>query len=945
MSTTSLGTASLGTASLGTASLGKAELFTRLAQSAREGPGNGAAVTVITPNLRLAQELGREFDAFQVARGLSVWGAPDILSFSAFVARAYEEALYSEGAARLPLLLAPAEEQALWEEVLGGSEENRPDANRNEGSTAGSTAGQTGLLALAQAASTARDAWKTVHEWRILERARRIPKNEDAEAFLRWAQRYERLTSQAAQTESARLPDVVADTLGDPRIAKPALLVRYGFDIVTAQQQAFFDAMAAAGSEVSTCSPVRREAKVERMRCLDARDEIRQAARWARHKLEEGGGGASRIGIVVPDLATRRSTLRREFSQAMGTQSGLATGAAAQPFNISLGAPLDEHPLVDAAFLILELAGREIAFDRASLLLRSPFIAGGDSEMLGRARLDAALRRRAEPELTLDRLLVLLRSNSTQPRVAGLQRMLEALSEFRKARLFGPRTPLEWSRAFSEALALAGFPGERALDSPEYQTLKKWHALVAQFAQLERVSGRMGYGNAVARLRRMAADTAFQPESPDVPVQILGVLESAGCEFDHLWVMGLSADAWPLAARPNPFIPVVLQREAGIPEASADASLELDRRITQGWLTAAREVVLSHPSRESDRELEPSPLIAAIAEGTLELPPFIPIRNAIFATGKLERVDEPSAPPVAPGDTRGGTLLIRDQAACPFRAFARHRLGSEALEAPHAGLDALERGSLVHQVLAAAWKELETKHALDTLSGTELKAMLEAAADAAVTRHKRHRPTTLSGRFAEIEKRRLARLALAWLDVERARGDFSVFAIEARRTIEIGGLRLSGRLDRVDETAQGERIVIDYKVSAPSAGAWIGERPDEPQLPLYLAATEPGARAIAFAQVKAGSMKWVALAADKNILPGARTLPNGQLKRAEQSWGEQVGAWRAELERLARGYAAGEALVDPKPGACEYCDQKPLCRIHERGDGRGDGRGEEEGGE
>src|SRR6185295_2826429 len=144
--------------------------------------------------------------------------------------------------------------------------------------------------------------------------------------------------------------------------------------------------------------------------------------------------------------------------------------------------------------------------------------------------------------------------------------------------------------------------------------------------------------------------------------------------------------------------------------------------------------------------------------------------------------------------------------------------------------------------------------------------------------------TTLSGRFAEIEKRRLAKLALDWLDLERLRGDFSVFDTEAKRTIEIGGLRLGGRLDRVDETAGGERIVIDYKTRAPGASAWLGERPDEPQLPLYPLAAEPGARAIAFAQVKAGDMRFVALAADKDILPGAQGLPNGRLKRAEQSW-------------------------------------------------------------
>jgi len=894
----------------GIESLDKAGLFGRLAEA-------GARITLVTPNLRLAHEFSRQFDAFQLSHGQSLWDAPDILPFPAFVARAYDDATFSGRGADLPLLLAPGEEQALWEAILEES-------------------GESGrLLALPQAAAAARDAWKTAHEWQILDKARHCAKNEDAEAFMRWAQRYERVTRQARHTEGARLPELVASALGDARVGRPALLVRYGFDIVNPQQEAFFTALAGAGCEIAACSPSRHEASVARVRCLDARDEIRQAARWARCRLEASRDPARpvRIGIVVPDLSGERNALRRIFAQVMG-------GGAVQPFNISLGAPLDDYPLVNAAFLVLELAGREIAFEHASLLMRSPFIAGGESEMPARARLDVDLRRRAEPALTLERLLVLLRSNQSTTKVPVLEGNLQALAEFRKTRLFGRHSPREWGRAFSDALALVGFPGERPLDSAEYQTLKKWHAVIAQFAQIERVRAAMGYGEAVARLRRIAADTAFQPESPDVPVQVLGVLESAGCEFDHLWVMGLSAEAWPLAARPNPFLPIALQREAGIPQASADASLELDRRITQGWLAAAGEVVISHPAREADRELEPSPLIAAIPECALDLPAYPSIRDLLHASRKLERIEDAKAPAKPPGESRGGTFVIRDQAACPFRALAVHRLGSETLGVPHAGLDAMERGSLVHQVLAAAWRELETKHGLDTISEADLRRLLETAAGAAVARQKRDRPTTLSGRFGEIEKHRLARLAFDWLAHERGRGDFSVVAIERKHDIRIGGLDIRGRLDRVDETAGGERIVIDYKTGQSAVGAWLGARPDEPQLPLYLTAVEPAARAVAFAQVRAQDMKFAALVADKGLLPDARTLPDNRLKRAEQSWGEQVKAWKLELERLASAFVGGEAMVDPKPGACEYCDQKPFCRIHEREGGLG-GEGRE----
>ncbi len=119
----------------------------------------------------------------------------------------------------------------------------------------------------------------------------------------------------------------------------------------------------------------------------------------------------------------------------------------------------------------------------------------------------------------------------------------------------------------------------------------------------------MSFAQALARLRRLCADTLFQPETPDAPIQVLGVLESAGLEFDALWVSGLTDEAWPLHAKPNPFIPPALQRKAGIPEASAEATLERGMRITRGWLTAADEVIVSHPVREEDRELLASPSI------------------------------------------------------------------------------------------------------------------------------------------------------------------------------------------------------------------------------------------------------------------------------------------------------------------------------------------------
>ena len=335
------------------------------------------------------------------------------------------------------------------------------------------------------------------------------------------------------------------------------------------------------------------------------------------------------------------------------------------PFNISLGEPLSSYPLVAAAFLARDAAHAEMDFLGASRLIRSPYIAGADSEMTKRARLDAGLRKVAGAKIDLARLrraiakLTAPGDRYGTPACPVLSRHLADLAKFAKENLSGSRRPAEWGKAISGLLDLIGFPGERRLDSAEYQTLKKFHEAIAGFAALDRVAGRMRFADACARLARITADTLFQPEAPDVPIQVLGIIEAAGMEFDHLWVMGLTDEAWPVSARSNPLVPVALQRAAGVPESSAGSSLELDRRRTQGWLGAAREVVLSHPLREEDRELAPSPLVRGISEAKLAdlvLPEYDGLRDTIRRARREERELDSRAPAIpknAPSTTRG----------------------------------------------------------------------------------------------------------------------------------------------------------------------------------------------------------------------------------------------------------------------------------------------------
>lgn len=871
------------------APLTKDELFARLAE------GHAAGVTVVTPNRRLAQVLRSEFDAFQIAKGLSVWEDADVLPFGAFVERLYEDALYSEIAADLPQLLAGAQEREIWELVLAGS----------------------GLLSISQAAVQAMDAWRLAHAWRIEGALGKFAGNEDHEAFAGWSRRYLELA--AGDTDAARLPDVVAPLLPEKALRKPNVLVPYAFALVPPQIRDFFTACGRNAVDVRPSGPHRAACSPKRASFKSPREELEAAARWGRGRLE---AGAKRIGVVVPDLARKRKEVVRVFSRVMQPDRHLpGKPQAPLPFDVSLGLPRSDYPIVHAALSVLRFSSGEIAFSQASRLIRSPFLGGAESEMARRARLDARLRKRLPARLTLAKLTGEVHD------CPGLRSILEAVIRVSRSASNDPRSPREWAQHFTALLEAAGFPGERALDSDEFQARAKFHEALGELARLDRVAGTISLAKALATLERRCAETLFQPATPEAPVQVLGILESAGLDFDCLWVSGLSEEAWPLAARHNPFLPLALQKKAGLPEASAETSLALDRGITAEWMGAAPEVVFSHPLNEEDRDLLPSPLIAGVPEAKIDLPRYSRYHDILYSSRALDSVPDGKAPPLpSPGagegpaergtviSVRGGTRVLADQAACPFRAFAHWRLAAEGLEEPAAGPDAMARGQLLHELMRRLWEEARTRDALDR----DLGPVIERAAAAAV------KEAGLEGRFAELERTRLCRLAREWLEVERERDGFEVVSLEERREIGVSNLAFSGRIDRMDRLPDGSHLLIDYKTGGRlSPRMWLDARPDEPQLPLYAVSAKEEIGAVAFARLKTGEMRFMGFSRKEGLVPGVK---------AAKSWQGLLESWKKELESLAQGFAAGDARVDPKRGlaTCRTCDLHTLCRVFER---------------
>jgi ATP-dependent helicase/nuclease subunit B len=881
------------------------ELFDLLAQSP-------AAICVVTANRRLARSLTAEFDQYQADRSRRVWETPQILPFAAFVAKLHDAAQHDPALTGVRTPLTPAQERSLWEAVVSDSE--------------------LGLMSSAAAAALVANAWTLAHEWNVASRVRRYTSVADTRVFVNWADEYQRRVAAAGATDLARLPDIVREHVDSGAIAAPQHMVLAGFEETTVQQQRLFDALVARGALCERFEPAQHDVKPLRASCLDERDENEKMADWVAARL--AADPRARIGIVVPHLMSCRRSLAAALDSALMPDRLLAP-ASARPYTVSLGGALGDVPLVAFLLRLIRLTAVSVEFEEASAVLRSPYFAGATCERDARDLVDAQLRRRCQRSIDFERLFEATQASARDcgVDVAQLLAGLRALSQWRHQHASRSRRPSEWASAFAQVLqSISAFSavGDRALDSAEYQALARWQELLSEFAALDRTVGRLAAVAAVGKLERIARETLFQPEGGMPPVQVLGVLEANALTFDHVWIMGLTADAWPPPSKPNPLLPIELQRAAGMPSAGADEELKRARRQLQRLLQSAPEVIVSHATIDADRELAPSPLIASFEQW--QAPPRAArLIDAITAVALTSSRDELAPPwrPLMP--LRGGAAVLQNQAACPFRAFAVHRLNARAIESPHDGFDYRERGQLVHDTLAAFWTSLPepTRDALAATTEQQRCALLRAAADAAQLRLQRRRGM-LSAALTELESARLVRVIEQWLQYEiGTRSAFRVAAIEDARTMHVGPLTLAARLDRVDECPDGSRIVIDYKTGGTKNPGWLDERLDEPQLPLYLTASEPAARAIALARVRTGDVGFSGFAAEPDLMPGR----SNQWKERYTSWSALVDHWSIVLERLATQFAAGDAAVDPKrlPQTCRYCDLPTLCRINERG--------------
>jgi ATP-dependent helicase/nuclease subunit B len=875
---------------------------------------------ILTANARAARALHLRYAESRQAEHAVAWATPQILDLHSWLTEQWQSLLLTGTEDRL--LMNDLQERALWERLI------KP------------TIANFSLIEPARLAALAQDAYSLLAAYGNLDRINHAmwmaEPFAEPEMFRHWARSFQQECKRHRWMPRCELTDAVSYALRFGALVPPKEIGWLGFDRATPADEALMAALEAQRSKQQTLHwHVEQRVPPALHAAPSEKDETIACATWVRRQLE--ADPKARIGILMPDLASRRAQL---FPITAGA-------APALPFEFSLGQPLAQVPLVHAALLLLHWLRQPLTQQEISWLLLSNTLGAshgeGAREALG--HLDMKLRKAkcAPPEMSLESFLRRPQSGTQAGNV--LYHDLAAMLQQHR-RSSRPAMAGEWARRFANLLRVARW-GERSnTSSLLFQAREAWTRMLDGVASLDFANRTLSLDDALAVLARTAQETIFAPESEDAPVQVMGAFASAGQPFDAVWFLGATDTGWPASGRPNPLLPVALQRELSMPHASATDNTALAHRAMERIAASCGEIIYSYAQMSEDAVQRASSLVSSFASTTTTASLEAPDRIL------LETVVDDAWVPLHTGVAPGGQSALKDQANCPFQAFVLRRLGVRELLIAGRGLSPGDRGTLIHEVMEGVWSQdigghvHLTSHAdlLKAAGAGTLRPLVAEHTVAAIRSMHADHGDPWQRAYLKAEETRAIDLVMDWLAMEAARQPFQVVTVEERRTIQVGDLSLHVRADRIDQVAGGA-LLIDYKTGEVSTASWEGPRPEQPQLPLY--AAFGGAKNLigaVFAQIRPSKMaiKGRVDDASANL---SNTLDAKQLLTAPYT-ADLVEEWRGTLLNLAESFVRGEAQVDPHvyPKSCQYCSLHGVCRVAEsRGAGTPQDASSEEG--
>lgn len=505
----------------------------------------------------------------------------------------------------------------------------------------------------------------------------------------------------------------------------------------------------------------------------------------------------------------------------------------------------DGRPMRDEALyqLLTSLAAiaREPSFANVETLARCPDFFGWVGARSGRnfsvARWLAGLDQLRARHLPAD----LAAAREYAPRLESFPEVaigLEAMNRLRSilgAGAFGQGS----AEALREIYGGRQLELRRELDARLQAAAEGWMGILRECADAELRFGVLAPAEAWDLALRMFGDQRRADEKPAGAMELQGWLELLWEDAPHLAVAGMNDGRVPEAVVEDAFLPESLRAVLGLKTNAA--RLARDAYILQaiaacrggGSAAAGRLDLMFGKTSATGEPLRPSRLLFRCPDAEL------PDRIAFLFRAPAPAHANSSwtrawklVPRVVPPPERVAVTALRRYLLCPFRFYLRHVLKMEGVDPLKTELDAFDFGILCH----AALEQIGLDPGLrDCTEPVALRSALLHHFERAV--RSRYGQTLSLPLLMQVEsaRQRLGRLAELQA-AERAAG-WIIAQVERPFEIEMSGLKVRGKIDRIDRHATtGEIRVLDYKTSdtpvTPAAAHLRALRPGE-QVPAW----------------------------------------------------------------------------------------------------------------
>lgn len=860
---------------------------------------------ILTPGRRLARRLRHAFRIAQIERGGRAWLPPKIATLNSWLNETWLESWPEE------CIVSDIACLCLWKEAV--EETALPEGLESD----------IGLYRLLD------ETYSAIIRHKIPP----LPRDY-LSPLIEWRQKVMKIFGGRLRTKGcvhpAFLPALIKDKLKGGIYAPPKRILCVGFespapvenDLLTGLTEDYGAVICSTESPVCRANGTGRNEPpyIKAVSLPDVEQEVMWLAQDVLEKAQDTP--LHRIGVVVPNMSAYAPLVSRVFQELVGSPTVEEGGN----YNISLGKSLFSQPLIQAALLPLRLMLEGEGRGLFLALLLSPYYG-----LWGRHRNILAQADRVWREYSIDQglsdLLYILQKKKPEilsfihPPGHDLAGLLRGIP--------GKRTGAGWIEALYRLWDIMQFPAINNEDEERVsKRLQENLAALACDLGEEKIDAYAFY----AWLKYALEETKVNvPGYEEAGIQVIGLIESRGLSFDHLYVVGLSAGSLPQPVRHFPLL--TREEKSLVQGATIESQYLFAEQAFAHLMTAAPAITLTRPLEEKSDPLPASSFWPEGEENTA-VNYWLEPGQASLRAGWLRQAhegwrdhpipysaeDTPFVP--APLPDEPSVTAIEKAISCPFKFFADTILRLSELPEPTIGISSQEKGNRLHRLFALFTSRMRKQGVFLTDAGQSESILKECIAEALAD--------VTDNPYWQIERERWSGLLATWLCLERKRGEEGWrWLLEEANFSSLQNaswpFTVHGRIDRIDIN-DGERKICcwDYKTGSAPPPVDIHTHFLAPQLPLYLLALRGGKTSlpVLFQSLTAG---YISLKSEGEV-------QFSEPVKEEAGWETCLSAWEKEITSLGQRLSAGNFPADPKPipkgnrnGACQHCPYLTLC--------------------